>query len=223
VTLASIGTVYAAISANEFTLFLSDRDSYSRTYLSHFIYVRQNSCFFIAFQQLLCKHGLIDFRYHIAFTSRNNRTVRRGWWAWRSIYGLLRTSASSSLEPPECHPGDGPGMKPIFDGVYINQILFRAGIVSGATLAPDMFSPSYPGVRPGLPASFDRRLTERPFKTELKRGSIFIRRFLMKHFKCMESTVVRLAALALVTVPLTQSPSSLPISVTPRPRYLPHA
>jgi len=57
-------------------------------------------------------------------------------------------------ESPECHPGDGPGMKPIFDGVYINQILFRAGTVSAATLDPDKFSPS--DARPGSPAPFVR-------------------------------------------------------------------
>lgn len=53
--------------------------------------------------------------------------------------------------------------------------------------------------------------SEWPLETKLKRGSIFIRRFLMKHFKCMEPTVVPipdLAAFTLATVPLTQSPSS---------------
>lgn len=48
------------------------------------------------------------------------------------------------------------GMKPIFDGVYINQILFRAGTISVATLAPNEFSPS--DARPGSPAPFVRSL-----------------------------------------------------------------
>lgn len=98
-------------------------------------------------------------------------------------------------------------MKPIFDGVYINQILFRAGTVSAATLAPDEFSPSERTsgfLRPLCP------FAEWPFGTELKRGSIFIRRFLMKHFKCMEPTIVpsRNRASLLFHLPLTQSPSS---------------
>lgn len=112
-------------------------------------------------------------------------------------------------------------MKPIFDGVYINQILFRAGTVSSATLAPDKFSPS--DARPGSPAPFCS--LEWPFESELKRGSIFIRRFLMKHFKCMESMVVPSRGRA---TPLLHSQPFplrnlrlLPI-VTPRPRYLPH-
>jgi len=76
---------------------------------------------------------------------------RRGWRAWKYLW-VPRTCASPG--PLECHPGDGPGMKPIFDGVYINQILFRAGTVSIATLDPDKFSPS--DARPGSPAPFVR-------------------------------------------------------------------
>lgn len=116
-----------------------------------------------------------------------------------------RTSARLP-SPPECHPGDGPGMKPIFDGVYINQILLQAQVPSASAATPRcrpriVFLPSRTRVRVpsrSLTSLIDRRsfvpqqpgpLAEWPFKTELKRGSIFIRRFLMKHFKCMELAV----------------------------------
>lgn len=68
-------------------------------------------------------------------------------------------------------------------------------------------------------------LVEWPFEIELKRGSIFIRRFLMKHLKCMKPTVVSSRGR---TSPLLHSQSFplcnlrlLPI-VTPQPRYLPY-
>lgn len=124
---------------------------------------------------------------------------------------IPRTSASS-LGPPECHPGDGPGMKPIFDGVYINQILLQAQVPSALQrilspfLPPSLcfslyFSLSFPSLssssssphhertHPDLPRALYGPIAEWPFKTELKRGSIFIRRFLMKHFKCMKLAV----------------------------------
>lgn len=44
---------------------------------------------------------------------------------------MVGQTSVSSPRLPECHPRDGPGMKPIFDGVYINQILLQgAGTVS---------------------------------------------------------------------------------------------
>jgi len=43
---------------------------------------------------------------------------------------MVPRTSESSLGPAECHPEDGPGMKPIFDGVYINQILLQAQVLS---------------------------------------------------------------------------------------------
>lgn len=69
------------------------------------------------------ERGLIDFplprRFYVAVQTRTRGVERE------DVFMVPRTSASS-LGLPECHPGDGPGMKPIFDGVYINQILLQA-------------------------------------------------------------------------------------------------
>lgn len=65
--------------------------------------------------------------------------------------------------------------------------------------------------------------SEWPLETKLKRGSIFIRRFLMKHFKCMEPTVVpSRTSLLLRSQPFPLRNLHLLPIVTPHPRYLPH-
>ena len=108
---------------------------------------------------------------------------------------MVHRTCMSSLRLAECHPGDGPGMKPIFDGVYINQILLQAQVLSESCMVtwsrgtPSPLSPVR--FQEWTPFSSEL-LAEWPFKRVLKRGSIFIRRFLMKHFKCMEFTVVSL-------------------------------
>lgn len=85
-----------------------------------------NSRCFIAFQQLLYKRkgGLIDFRLphpflHRATTSRRGK--KRG-----SIYGTPKRARRE--DHPNATQEMVPGMKPIFDGVYINQILLQAQV-----------------------------------------------------------------------------------------------
>lgn len=93
-------------------------------------------------------------------------------------------------------------MKPIFDGVYINQILLQAqvySIVSAAQRAPVFLSLSLSRLgslrRTSSLVPLTVRSSNSPLKPESKRGSIFIRRFLMKHFKCMEFVVAITEAL----------------------------
>lgn len=78
-------------------------------------------------------------------------------------------------------------MKPIFDGVCINQILLQADTVNRvAPIRGASFCSSSPWRKKPRPGALNDLLN----RVKKRGGSIFIRRFLMKHFKCMEFTVV---------------------------------
>lgn len=81
-------------------------------------------------------------------------------------------TSMSSLRLAECHPGDGPGMKPIFDGVYINQILLQAQVPS-ASYAATCPAPS-PFATLSLPPSHAALPTEQSFKPGQKGGQYLL-------------------------------------------------
>lgn len=109
-----------------------------------------------------------------------------------SIYGTrnehIDVRATIQM-PPRRWSGDETNFRRC---LYKSDLVTSAGTVSAAdalSLNPSQ-TPSAGCACTQTPSFSNGPLAEWLFKAELKRGSIFIRRFLMKPFKCMKLAVV---------------------------------
>lgn len=166
--------------------------------------------------------GLIDFRCEVrAYATEQPRSRRV---ECEEVFMVLGTSASSSLRPttrmpPRRWSGDETNFRRC---LYKSDLVTDAGTVSvaDARLGPNFLRRTRARERAYAgPLVFEAvRSLNGPLKPSLKRGSIFIRRFLMKHFKCMKLAVVRPPRTRSFLHSRAQSPSLppfLPVALSP--------